>query len=74
MWRFAILGLLCGCAPDYSDKRCTVNAECPAGQRCFTVNKEVIPDGDCQPAMGARVCRPVCADCSQASACGCQCP
>lgn len=68
------LGLLSSCN-DGSDMRCDFDAQCPKGELCFTVNYERIPDSDCQPNQGVRVCRPMCGDCSNGpqTYCGCQC-
>lgn len=71
------LGFLLACgssASNVGDTRCATDADCSSEQRCVLAKAIRIGTGDCLASSGANVCRPLCADCANATPCGCQCP
>lgn len=71
-----VLFILTACgssASNVGDVRCSTDADCSSEQRCVRATSIRIGTGECLVSSGANVCRPLCADCSKATPCGCQC-
>ncbi|MDP2272835.1 MAG: hypothetical protein Q8N23_27360 [Archangium sp.] len=76
MPRSLLLLLLTACgssASNIGDVRCVEDGDCPSQQRCVLAKAIRIGTGECLASSGATVCRPLCADCANATPCGCQC-